>query len=256
VQHAAADPEVLAIERAAFEAWPAAEVRALGGWRLRFNHGVTSRGSSVWPGAGPCETKLDERLELVERFYAEREAKACYQLSPACDPPDLDATLAARGYELFSPVSVEVAEVDPILELATSREVDATCSDTLPEEWFDVSGRRGRFRGEAIAVYRALLERLHGRAGFAVARAGGQIAAVGLAVAAAPWVGVFSMLTLESYRRQRLAEAVLGAIARWATERGGERMYLQVELENQPARSLYARVGFQPRYAYHYRRQP
>ena len=40
-----ADPETLAIERVAFDAWPAAEVRVLGGWRLRFNHGVTNRGS-------------------------------------------------------------------------------------------------------------------------------------------------------------------------------------------------------------------
>ena len=251
-----ADPEILAIERVAFDAWPAAEVRALGGWRLRFNHGITNRGSSVWPGPGPCEAKLAERIETVERFYAERGAPACYQLSPASDPPDLDAALAARGYEVFSPVSVELAEVDGVLALATPLELDATCSDTLPEAWFDVSGRRGRFRGEAVSVYRALLERLHGRAGFALAKAGGQVAAVGLAVAAPPWVGVFSMLTLESYRRQRLAEAVLSAIARWAGERGAERMYLQVELENAPARSLYAGVGFRPRYEYHYRRQP
>ena len=107
-----------------------------------------------------------------------------------------------------------------------------------------------------MSVYRALLERLHGRTGFALARAGGQVAAVGLGVAAPPWVGVFSMLTLESYRRQRLAEAVLAAIARWAGARGAERMYLQVELENAPARALYTRVGFEPRYAYHYRRAP
>jgi GNAT superfamily N-acetyltransferase len=251
-----ADPEILAIERVAFEAWPAAEVRALGGWRLRFNHGVTNRGSSVWPGPGPCETPLEERFAEVERFYAERSAAACYQVSPAADPPALDARLAARGYEAFSPVSVEVAAVGEVLARATPLEVDAACSDTLPEEWFDVSGRRGRFREDAVAVYRTLLERLHGRAGFALARAGGQVAAVGLAVAAPPWVGVFSMLTLESYRRQRLAEAVLAAIARWALERGAERMYLQVEVENQPARSLYARVGFRPRYEYHYRREP
>jgi GNAT superfamily N-acetyltransferase len=63
------------------------------------------------------------------------------------------------------------------------------------------------------------------------------------------------MLTLESYRRQRFGEGVLAAIARWAGDRGAERMYLQVEVENAPARSLYARVGFRPRYAYHYRRQ-
>ena len=249
------DPEVLTIERVAFDAWPAAEVRALGGWRLRFNHGVTNRGGSVWPGPGSCEASLAERIEEVERFYAERGAPACYQLSPASEPPELDAALAARGYEVHSPVSVEVAELGAVLDLAATREFDASCSDTLPEEWFDVSGRRGRFRGEAVAVYRAMLERLHGRAGFALAKAGGQVAAVGLSVAAPPWVGVFSMLTLESHRRQRLAEAVLFAIARWAGERGAERMYLQVETENAPARSLYARVGFRPRYEYHYRRQ-
>jgi GNAT superfamily N-acetyltransferase len=249
------DPEILAIERLAFAAWPAAEVQELGGWRLRYNRGVTNRGSSVWPGPGPGEEPLAARIEAVERFYADRAAGASYQLSPVADPPELDATLAARGYEAFSPVSVETAELGEVAATA-SDEVAATCSDTLPEEWFDVSGRRGRFRGDAVAVYRALLERLHGRAGFALARAGGQVAAVGLAVAAPPWVGVFSMLTLESHRRQRFGEAVLAAIARWAGDRGAERMYLQVEVENVPARSLYARVGFRPRYAYHYRRQP
>ena len=123
--------EVLAIERVAFEAWPAAEVQALGGWRLRFNHGVTNRGSSVWPGPGPCDAALAERMATVERFYAEREAKACYQVSPAADPPELDAALAARGYEVFSPVSVEIAELDDVLARATPLELEATCSDML-----------------------------------------------------------------------------------------------------------------------------
>jgi ribosomal protein S18 acetylase RimI-like enzyme len=64
------------------------------------------------------------------------------------------------------------------------------------------------------------------------------------------------MLTLEGFRRLHLAEAVLTAIAYWADERGARRLYLQVEVENTPARRLYERVGFTPRYHYHYRRQP
>jgi GNAT superfamily N-acetyltransferase len=250
------DPEVLAIEKVAFQAWPAAEALALGGWRLRFNHGITNRGSSVWPGPGPCELPLDARIEAVERFYAARGGPACYQLSAASDPPGLDTALAARGYEVFSPVSVEVAELARVVAHTGAGEIEAHCSDALSEEWFDLSGRRGRFGGEAVSVYRAMIERLHGRAGFALAAVGGQAAAVGLAVAAPPWVGVFSMLTLPTHRGQRLGEAVLSAIARWAGQRGAERMYLQVELDNAPARSLYARVGFEPRYVYHYRRQP
>jgi GNAT superfamily N-acetyltransferase len=247
--------EILAIERVAFEAWPAAEVQALGGWRLRFNHGVTSRGSSVWPGPGASDAALAARLEAVERFYAERGAGAAYQISPAADPPQLDAALAARGYETTVPVSVELAGAAGVAALATPPGAEAVCGDELSEAWFEISGRRGRFQGEAVAVYRAMLERLRGRAGFALVRVGGEAVAVGLSVASPPWAGVFSMLTLPAWRGKRLGEAVLGAIARWAQGRGATRLYLQVESDNAPARKLYARVGFAPRYEYHYQRQ-
>ena len=247
-----ADPEILAIERVAFDAWPAAEVRTLGGWRLRFDHGVTNRGSSVWPGPGASEQALEVRIAEVERFYAERGAAACYQLSAASDPPELDAALAARGYETHSPVSVEVASTARVAALATPRDVEVLCADALDEAWFDVSGRRGRFHGEAVAVYRGLLERLAGRAGFARVSAEGEV----VAVAAAPWAGVFSMLTLPAWRGRGLGEAVLGESARWARGRGASRLYLQVEADNASARRLYARAGFEPRYPYHYRRAP
>jgi GNAT superfamily N-acetyltransferase len=248
--------EILALERTAFDAWPAAEVVPLGGWRLRFNHGVTSRGSSVWPG--PCEGPLSlaERLDAVERFYAERGAAALYKLSPVADPPSLDAVLAERGYELREPVSVELADAARVAALAPPPGCDAECSDAMPEDWFELSGRRGRFTGGAVAVYRALLGRLAGRAGFALARLEGEPAAVGLCVAGPPLAGVFSMLTLPGFRGRRLGEAVLGSAARWAAARGAARLYLQVDADNAPARRLYARAGFVPRYQYAYRSQP
>ncbi len=249
-----ADAEVETIERAAFDAWPAAEMVPLDGWRLRFNHGVTNRASSVWPGAGASELSLTARIEAVERWYAERGAPACFQLSSAADPADLDATLAARGYADFSPVSVEVASAARVSALAAPPACESSCVEALGEEWFELSGRRGRFRGEQVDVYRALLGRLTGRAGFALVRTGGAAAAVGLAVVAPPWAGVFSMLTLPGFRGRTLGDAVLAALARWALSRGASRLYLQVERDNTAARRLYARAGFAPRYAYHYRR--
>jgi GNAT superfamily N-acetyltransferase len=251
-----ADAEILAIERAAFAAWPAAEVLPLGGWRLRFDHGVTQRGSSVWPGPGESELPLAARIEAAERCYAERGAKASFQLSPVADPRELDAALAARGYETpAAPVSVEIAALEPLAANHAFHGVEAVCTHELSEEWFDLSGRQGRFHGADVEVYRALLDRLSGRAGFALARVDGQAAAVGLAVVAPPWAGVFSMLTLPAQRGRRLGEAVLGAIARWVQARAASQLYLQVESDNAPARRLYARAGFVPRYAYHYRRQ-
>jgi GNAT superfamily N-acetyltransferase len=249
------DPEILAIERVAFDAWPAAEVRALGGWRLRFNHGVTNRGSSVWPGPGEGGPPLDARIAEVERFYAGRGAPAYYQICDAADPPGLDAELEARGYARATPVSVEVADAARVAAAAPTG-IDASCADRLDEAWFDVSGRRGRFQGDAVAVYRGLLERIDGRAGFARVRADGEVVAVGLAFAAPPWAGISSMLTLPALRGRGFGAAVLGALARWAAGRGARRLYLGVEVDNAVARRLYARVGFAPRYGYHYRRGP
>jgi GNAT superfamily N-acetyltransferase len=251
-----ADAEVLAIERAAFAAWPAAEIAALGGWRLRFNHGVTQRASSVWPGPGPADPPLAARVDAVEDWYAARGASALYQLSPAAEPPELEAALEARGYEAHGAVSVEVAEGARIAELDVPAGCEASCAEALDEAWFDLSGRRGRFGGDDVAVYRALLERLAGRAGFALVRAGGEPAAVGLGVVDPPWAGVFAMLTLPPFRGRGLGAAVLGSLARWALGRGTRRLYLQVEADNAAARRLYARTGFVPRYAYHYRAAP
>jgi GNAT superfamily N-acetyltransferase len=152
-------------------------------------------------------------------------------------------------------VSVEIAAPAPLATWALPRGVEALCADALSEEWFELSGRQGRFRGEDVLVYRALLERLAGRATFALVRVDGRAAAVGLGVLAPPWAGVFSMLTLPDQRGRRLGEAVLAAIARWAQGRGARRLFLQVESDNASARRLYARAGFVPRYAYHYRRQ-
>jgi GNAT superfamily N-acetyltransferase len=247
------DPDVLTLEEAAFAAWPAAEVRALGPWRLRNMAGVTNRANSAWAGPGTPVGGLEAAVDEVERFYAARSLAPMFQVMPLSDPR-LDPLLAARGYAIFDPVSVRVAQAVGVAQLPGR--MGAGCESALSEVWFEVSGRRGRFAGEATDVYRGLLERLAGRAGFASAcDASGRIAAVGLTVLAPPLAGVFSMLTLPEQRRRGLGEAVLAALARFAAERGAQHLYLQVEVENAPARALYARSGFRESHRTHYRRR-
>ena len=254
--------EILALELATFEAWRAEEIVALGPWRLRCMHGVTNRANSVWAGPGEPAGGFARAIAEVEAFYAERALPAIFQITPVADPR-LDALLAARGYGSFDAVSFQVADAARVAAIEPRPSASAACESALSDAWFEVSGRRGRFRGDEIAVYRAFLERLAGRAGFAsacdpggeIAAAGIAIAAVGLTIAAPPLAGVFSMLTLPERRRRGLADAVLGASARFALTRGATRLYLQVEIENAAARALYARAGFAEAYRYHYRRR-
>lgn len=253
------DDEVHALERAAFDAWTAQEIAPLGPWRLRFMHGVTNRANSVWAGPGEPPGGFARAIGEVEAWYAARGRPPIFQITPAADPR-LDAQLAARGYEVFDPVSFRVAETARVAAAPSREGVRASCESALSDAWFELSGRRGRFRGPEVSVYRAFLDRLAGRAGFASAALpetgpSAAIGAVGFTVVAPPLAGVFSMLTLPEQRRRGLAEAVLGAIARFAIARDATRLYLQVEVDNAPALALYARAGFVEAHRYHYRRR-
>lgn len=249
------DANVEAIERAAFEAWPAAEVQELGGWRLRFNHGVTNRGNSVWPGPGRMDERgVEAAVDAVEAFYCARERPALFQLTPLARPTSLDALLEARGYQQVSPVHVQTAEARSIAGLPVDPLLDCGCDDTPSAAWADLATHRGRYSGAQADVFLGMLGRLKGRAGFAWAGDGTAPTATGMAVAAPPWAGIFAMRTLEAARGRGLGRAVLVSAARWAIGQGTRYLYLQVEQDNHPALSLYRKAGFTPGYSYHYRR--
>ena len=154
-------------------------------------------------------------------------------------------------------MSVQLARAADVARITSRSGLVARCDAALSEPWFALSGQRGRFRGDEIAVYRAFLERIAPRAGFASARevSASELGGVGLTIVAPPLAGVFSMLTAPECRKRGLAEAVLGELARFALRRGAERLYLQVSADNAPACALYARAGFVESHRYHYRRR-
>lgn len=246
---------ILLLETLAFDAWPAEEVVELGGWRLRFNRGLTNRANSVWPNAWRGDDALADRIQRVEECSAERGLPALFQVTPVALPHDLDAVLAKRGY--LGHLSTEVWTAPALRDDlgTTAADVEVVVSEEIEREWWKLNGERGRFRDEERPLYRALLERLRGRSCFVLARHRGVAAATGVGVAAGDRVGIFSMRTVEELRGRGLARAVLAGIARYARERGATELYLQVERDNAPARSLYAKSGFAVAYAYHYRRR-
>jgi len=45
---------------------------------------------------------------------------------------------------------------------------------------------------------------------------------------------------------------VLNSLAEWGIAQGAKKIYLQVESDNEPAKRLYSRVGFESLYSYQY----
>jgi GNAT superfamily N-acetyltransferase len=236
--------DLAALEGVGYDIWVAMDTEEVDGWRFRFAHGLTKRGNSVWPnGAGGLA--LDTKLEAAERWYAERGAPAIFHVSPAAQPASLAETLGERGYEdVGARTSVETAMLESITSLATHGDVHL--SEELDDEWIAIWAESRGF--DRLDVARSLLTGSPGRTAFARI----DDVAVGRGVARAGWLGVTSMATLPRARGRGHARATLGALARWARAAGCTRALLQVDTTAAPARRLYARAGFAPRYEYRY----
>lgn len=250
-------PLILNLETFAANAWPAAEVEEVGGWRLRHTGGVTRRANSVWPNGAIDPGELEGRLAQVEAFYAARNLPPRYQISPATQPVDLDERLLRRGYAAVSPTAVQVADLTTILRqtrpLRTKPEFEVEVSEEFDEGWFKTFMAVEHPNDPANEGLRALLKRIPPTTGFVHLRVDGAPAAVGLGVLAERWLGIFCMATGGEFRRQGAASAILRTLAIWAQLHEATHAYLQVMESNTAARALYDQVGFATLYHYHYR---
>jgi len=240
---------VLEIEDHALFAWPAADVEPDEGWFLRAMGGVSHRANSVWTARATGLRSLGQRIARAESFYRARQLVPTFQVGTESRPLELDAELAARGYVVEAPVAVQVAESAHVARGPCVVEVEVR--DQLTDDWFELSGRRGRF-ASVHGIYRGLLQRIGERALFAAARVEGDVAAVGLGVRGSGWLGISSMFTSPAYRRQGAAGSILSALATHAASEC-RNIYLQVERDNVPARRLYHAAGFTDHHGYHYR---
>lgn len=251
---------ILLLETLAANAWPAAEMQALAGWQLRFNHGVTRRANSVWPNLTSDELALAARLTAVETFYAQRNLPPRFQISPAAQPAHLDEVLAERGYRSVARTAVQVAELTTILAamppLQKRPEFAIEVAEAFDEEWFTAYAAFETMENHEADARRAILQAIQPLSGFVLLRIHDAPAAVGLGVVEQDWLGIFCMATSMAFRRRGAASAILRTLAIWAQLYEARQAYLQVMDHNTAAQAVYARAGFETLYHYHYREKP
>jgi ribosomal protein S18 acetylase RimI-like enzyme len=233
-------------------AWPAATTHWLEGWRLSLDRGVTRRANSVLPNAEQPVDDADALIGEVERRYRAKGLCPCFKLTAAAEPANLERRLERRNYRSEGHSVVLVADVRTITS-APSPEISIALEDRPTQAWLDACWPAAQYAAERSAR-QGIVARLRLPRAFGLARRHSAIGGAALAVADRGWVGLTAVHTLPEQRRRGIAQSLLGALAGWAIEQGAERLYLQVERNNAPARKLYAGLGFTEAYSYHYRR--
>jgi GNAT superfamily N-acetyltransferase len=237
--------QILALEQCALNAWPALHTRFAWGWALRRADGCTKRANSANPLA-PA-SPFAQVQATAERFYRRAGQPAVFRLTPLA-PPDADGALAAAGYDLRDPSRVMIAPLSDAprpwhVELAAQADAEwlagVTSANATPPQ----------FRTAHAAIVGAIRQ----PAAFATVREGGRSVGFGMAVAEQGYVGLFDLIVVPGRRGEGHGRALCQALLGWGRTRGAMRAYLQVQADNSTALTLYAALGFEPGYAYHYR---
>jgi N-acetylglutamate synthase len=245
------------LERAAAQHWQAPEQERLGEWLLRAAEGFTGRANSALPLGDPG-LPWPEAVACVTDWYRRR------RLTPMIVVPlplagarrhRLDNFLAERAWLLRSgPAFVMTAAVADIP--APARHTDVQLDPEPDPGW--LAGYR--YRGQELPpIARTLLMSAPWQAFASIRRDGPdgpRPVAVGRISVAGRWGAITAVEVDAGHRRQGLAAALTSALAAAAADRGAQRILLQVETGNTPARALYARCGFRDSHRYHYRIAP
>jgi GNAT superfamily N-acetyltransferase len=230
----------------AVESWPAREIEHLDGWLLRFTDGYSSRANSV-SALDFQGTSLERSIAAAENAYQMRGLTPQFQVTPATQPPGLEAVLIRRGYTHRTPTLLMVANTDGL-----AGPVDVRVASSI-DKAFAALTREGS-HSEADGDERlSILARIGHPKALVMAEESGRAVACGASVAIGDWASVYVMRTTPSARRRGHGQRVLCGIARWALSQGASRLYLQVDESNTDAVALYLRSGFRVGYRYlHY----
>jgi N-acetylglutamate synthase len=251
---------IMELERVAAAHWRGTEEERLGDWLLRAAEGFTGRANSVLPLGDPG-LPFDDALAAITRWYRARALPPMIAvplpLSGSSPCHRLDALLSERSWVTRpAPAFVMVAGLaasPPAPELPADAEFRV---DPEPDNaWLAMYHYRGEDRQPP--VLRTVLMSAQAQAFASVrVRATGEVVAIGRLSIADGWAGITAVEVSQARRRAGLGTALTRGICAQAASRGPRQIFLQVETENIPAKTLYERCGFRYSHRYHYRLAP
>lgn len=246
--------DITEIEEIASRAWPAKHTKQLGGWLLRATDGVTRRANSVLPIQSPGTKDLEKAMDVVQQFYQSFQLPVRFQMTLASHPKKLDAFLESSGLIIDMQVKVLTAPLDRIF--LQEPEIGIVVFGAPWKDWYSTYVNAAGFDKKSMIERQEIIERISSKKAFAAAIMGDMVVGVGLGVKEGSWLGLFSLVTEEKYRRQRVASTITQSLVNWGLTQGATHAYLQVEEKNEPARKLYYGLGFEDAYSYWYRVVP
>ena len=233
-------PSAQRLYQATNTTWPARKTRQEPGWEIRDGAGGGKRVSAV--------TLAQKELPDIDWIEATLSAQGQEHLFMIRDGDEaLDASLAARGYEIIDPVTLYLCETAHLRPASLPR-AQSYCI------WEPLHIMREIWAAGGIQEPRiALMHRVQTPKTALLARSGDTPAGVGFLALDGEIAMLHAVEVLPSYRRRGVAKKLMAQAAKWAEDHGAKYMALMTTRDNQAANRLYSSLGMRPVGHYHYR---
>jgi GNAT superfamily N-acetyltransferase len=238
---------IAAIEHHSARAWPAPVTIPMNGWEMRFAaHSSSRRVNSLNPVA-PEAGKFQGVLKSYLAECVKRNSKAHVRLLPLARDNE-QKFLSSLGLEAVGATAVEV------IENFSSGERDdrVVLSSHVTDDWLDAYIGAHGYAPEERAAVKSILETVPYAMGFAHVIEHGVPVAAGRTAIIDGLAGFNQIATAPYQRRKGHARRIMSALMDYAVGQGARQGYLQVEMRNLPARTLYGSLGFKSLYLYDY----
>jgi N-acetylglutamate synthase len=260
------DPHLIrSIERCSMNGLPALKTGEVGGWVLRFSEGYTNRANTVNPleledGLGDTN-EIEDRLRRCEELYAGVGQPTIFKMTEAIRPENLEKVLVERGYRPHGPlVNMQTCELGPgekggaelIPGWGEDEEFRIVKEPQVSFLWFKAFARMNSLSISTMNILSRMLHRIEKMSMFVRIELFGSSVGCGYAVLEDGHLGLFDILVDERMRRQGIGELVMHELMEWGRNVGANMAYLQVVTDNEPALTLYRKLGFGTAYQYWY----
>ncbi len=240
------------IEDVCFNSWPALKEVFYAGWVARFGEGLNRRTDS----ANPLQAEfgnIDAIVETCEVLYLSQGRQSVFRIPSLIDGA-IEKRLLNSGYVPNLPSLVLYADIK---DAAAEKNKDIILLTAPSPEWFEAMSILQNHTEQEGATYRRIVGAIVIRAGYAILRLDGQIAALAYATLSDGLLCIESVITTPSFRGKGCGRRLLTYLIAWGKVNGAKGVCLQVAETNEAARTLYKNVGLKTSfYRYQYLCKP